>query len=171
MSQDEPTGPDLAGVIADANAVGLKYVVIGGFSVVFHGYIRATRDSDLLVPDGAETDQAVLRLLERVGATSLSDGGRPTADEVARAHHLRVHSRHGIIDIMRGGLPPLDYDTVAERAETLQLRGHSAPIASLRSVVGFKRLAQRQDPDRNDLRHLEAIHGPLPIEAIPGLDT
>lgn len=32
MPQDEPTGPDLEGVIADANAVGLQYVVIGGFS-------------------------------------------------------------------------------------------------------------------------------------------
>jgi hypothetical protein len=42
MSQDEPSGPDLAGVIADANAAGLKHFVIGGFSVIFHGYIRAT---------------------------------------------------------------------------------------------------------------------------------
>ena len=41
MSQDEPSGPDLAGVVADANAVGLEYVVIGGFSVIAHGYLRA----------------------------------------------------------------------------------------------------------------------------------
>lgn len=54
MSQDEPSGPDLVGVIADVNSAGLKHVVIGGFSVIFHGYVRATRDSDLLVPDGEE---------------------------------------------------------------------------------------------------------------------
>jgi len=52
MSQDEPSGPDLDGVVADANAVGLKYVVIGGFSVIANGFLRATKDSDLLVPDG-----------------------------------------------------------------------------------------------------------------------
>jgi hypothetical protein len=52
MSQDELSGPDLDGVVADANAVGLPYVVIGGFSVIAHGYLRATKDSDLLVPDG-----------------------------------------------------------------------------------------------------------------------
>jgi hypothetical protein len=28
------SGPDLAGAVADANAVGLEHVVIGGFSVV-----------------------------------------------------------------------------------------------------------------------------------------
>jgi hypothetical protein len=58
MPQDELSGPDLVGVIADANLAGLKHVVIGGFSVIFHGYVRATRDSDLLVPDG---DNYVLR--------------------------------------------------------------------------------------------------------------
>ena len=56
MSQNELSGPDLDGVVADANAAGLPYVVIGGFSVIAHGYLRATRDSDLLVPDGPEAD-------------------------------------------------------------------------------------------------------------------
>ena len=74
MPPDEPTGPDLSGVIADADAVGLDYVVIGGFAVIYHGHIRATKDSDLLVPDGPEADAAVLRLLERIEATRLRDG-------------------------------------------------------------------------------------------------
>lgn len=50
MSHPEPSGPDLDGVVADANAVGLPYVVIGGFSVIANGFVRATKDSDLLVP-------------------------------------------------------------------------------------------------------------------------
>ena len=54
MPHQEPSGPDLEGVVADANAVGLEYVVIGGFSVIFNGFIRATKDSDLLVADGGD---------------------------------------------------------------------------------------------------------------------
>jgi hypothetical protein len=68
MLHDELSGPDLAGVVADADAVGLKYVVIGGFSVVYHGHVRATKDSDLLVPDGPDADAAVLRFVELVNA-------------------------------------------------------------------------------------------------------
>jgi hypothetical protein len=71
---------------------------------------------------------------------------------------------------MRGGLAPLDYETVSTRAETVDFRGQEVRVASLASLVGFKRLAHRPDPDRSDLRNLEAIHGPLPIEPIPGLD-
>jgi hypothetical protein len=50
MAPSEIRGPDLAGVVADANAVGLEHIVIGGFAVIAHGYFRATKDSDLLVP-------------------------------------------------------------------------------------------------------------------------
>jgi hypothetical protein len=170
MSLEELSGPDLAGVVGDADAVGLRYVVIGGFSVIYHGHVRATKDSDLLVPDGPDADAAVLRFLERVGGRRLRDGKVLTPEDVAGGEHLRVNTKHGIIDIMRGGLPPLDYETVAARAETAEFLGQTVRIASLPSVVGFKRLAHRPDPDRSDLRNLEAIHGPLPIEPIPGLD-
>jgi hypothetical protein len=170
MSQDEPFGPDLAGVVADANAVGLLYVVIGGFSVIANGYLRATQDSDLLVPDGAETDAAIQRFLAAAEATRLYDGKELTSEDVGGAHHLRLKSRHGIIDIMRGGLPPLDYDSVARSALILDVGGQDAPVANLRSIVGFKRLAGRPR-DRYDLEELEAFHGKLPIDEIPGVDS
>jgi hypothetical protein len=169
MSPDELSGPDLNGVVADANAVGLKYVVIGGFSVIANGYLRATDDSDLLISDDPDANDTIVRFLDRVGATRLYDGRQLTPGDVAQAHHLRVGSRHGIIDIMRGGLAPLDYDTVAERALSVDLGGQPARVADLRSIVGFKRLANRPR-DRNDLQELEAFHGSLPIEPIPGLD-
>ena len=171
MPPDELSGPDLAGVVADAKAAGLAYVVIGGFSVIYHGHVRATKDSDLLVPDGPEADAAILRFLERVDGKRLYDGKVLASADIVDIPHLRVNTRHGIVDIMRGGLPPLDFETVAERAETVEFLGESVRIASLASVVGFKRLAHRPDPDRSDLRHLEALHGPLPIEPIPGLDS
>ncbi len=170
MPQDELSGPDLDGVVADANAVGLPYVVIGGFSVIAHGYLRATRDSDLLVPDGPEADEAIHRFLERIEASRLHDGKRLEPPDIDGAHHLRVRSRHGIVDIMRGGLPPLDYDTVAASAIELDRGGEPTPFASLRTLVGFKRLAGRGQ-DRVDLENLERVNGELPEDEIPGLDT
>jgi hypothetical protein len=170
MPQDELSGPDLDGVVADANAVGLDYVVIGGFSVIFHGYVRATRDSDLLVPDSAETNEVILRFLERINGRRLRDDKVLTLDEIAALDSFRVASRHGIIDIIRGGLAPLDYETVSSRAVKTELDGHAFLIAALSSIVGFKRLAARPQ-DQLDLSELEALHGKLPVEPIPGLDT
>lgn len=106
MPLDELSGPDLAGVVADAKAAGLEYVVIGGFSVIYHGHVRATKDSDLLVPDGSEADAAILRFLKRTDAKRLRDNKILTPAEVADAPSLRLNTRHGIVDLMRGGLPP-----------------------------------------------------------------
>lgn len=169
MVLDEIRGPDLAGVVADANEAGLDHVVIGGFAVIAHGYFRATKDSDLLVPDGPEADAAILRFFDLIGATRFSDGKVYTAEEIADAHHLRVDSRHGVIDVMRGGLPPLDYGTVAARAINGLWRDTPFRVASLRTLVGFKRLAGRGQ-DRVDLEKLERANGELPIDPIPGLD-
>ncbi len=53
---------------------------------------------------------------------------------------------------------------------TANYGGVEFPVAGLRSVVGFKRLSDRPR-DRNDLIGLAEIHGELPIDPIPGLDT
>ena len=169
MRQDELSGPDLDGVIAAANLVGLPCVVIGGFSVIAHGYIRATKDSDLLVPNGAEADGAILRFLETTEARRLHDGKVLEAADVRVAEHLRINGRHGIVDLLRGGLPPLDFETVAAGAVELEPGGEPARFASLRSIVGFKRLANRPQ-DRLDLEALRRINGELPIDPIPGVD-
>lgn len=169
MAPGEIRGPDLAGVVADANRAGLEHVVIGGFAVIAHGYFRATKDSDLLVPDGSEADAAIVRFFDLIGATRFSDGKVYTAEEIAATHHLRVDSRHGVIYVMRGGLPPLDYETAAARAIDGLWRETPFRVASLRTLVGFKRLAGRPG-DRVDLEKLERANGELPIDPIPGLD-
>jgi hypothetical protein len=70
---------------------------------------------------------------------------------------------------MRGGLRPLDYETVETRSMSADYGGVRFQIAGLSSIVAFKRLANRPR-DRNDLAELEEIHGVLPVEPIPGLD-
>lgn len=170
MDRPEIRGPDLAGVIVDANAAGLPYVVIGGFAVIAHGYLRATKDSDLLVPDGPDADAAIARFIELSEAHRYPDGKQLNEGDIRDAHHLRVDSRHGVIDIMRGGLPPLDYETVSARAVEATWRERPFRVAALRSLVGFKRLSGRPG-DRVDLENLENANGELPIDEIPGLDT
>ena len=58
-----------------------------------------------------------------------------------------------------------DLDGVVADANAVGL-----PFASLRSLVGFKRLAGRPQ-DRVDLEHLQRVNGDLPIDPIPGLDN
>lgn len=160
---------DVAG--AAMVAEGARFVVVGGFSVIANRFVRATEDIDFLVPDDdAENDRRILSALRRLDGVRLRDA-EPLADEhLIGKTHLRAKTSAGVIDVMRGGLPPLDYDTVEKRAIEADYGGVKFLVASLSSIVGFKRLANRPR-DRNDLIGLAEIHGELPEEPISGLDS
>jgi hypothetical protein len=148
---------------------GARFVLVGGFAVIANRFVRATEDIDFLVPDDDENDRRVLAALQALGGVRLRDDAPLADDHLIGKTHLTAMTEAGVIDIIRGGLAPLDYETVAERSKTAEYGGVEFRVAGLRSIVGFKRLANRPR-DRNDLIGLEEIHGELPIDPIPSLD-
>lgn len=144
-------------------------MVIGGFAVIAHDYVRATEDVDLLIPADEANDERLKAALHDLGAV-WTDGGAPLeARDLTGRAHSRLLTRHGLIDLLREGEPPLDFATVSAGAERAELGAGEFLIAGLRSIVSFKRLAGRPR-DRLDLEELRARHGELPMEVLPGLD-
>lgn len=164
-----PVDPELDVAAAAMVAEGARFVLIGGFSVIANRFVRATEDIDFLVPDDEENDRRVLAALLKLDGVRFHDDAPLVEKDLIGMPHLRAKTRAGAIDVIRGGLPPLDYETVEERAMRADYGEVEFPVAGLSSIVGFKRLADRPR-DRNDLIGLAEIHGELPVEPIPGLD-
>lgn len=161
--------PELDVAAAAMVEAGARFVVVGGFAVIANRYVRATEDIDLLVPDDADNDRRVLAALHALNGVRYRDSEPLREEHLSSQTHLRATTSAGVIDVMRGGLPPLDFETVAERAMPANFGDVEFLVAGLSSIVGFKRLAGRPR-DRNDLEELAEIHGELPSEPIPGLD-
>jgi hypothetical protein len=157
----EIPGPDLAGVVAAANAAGLENVVIGTFAAIAHGRIRATKDSNLLVPLGSEADAAIVRFLASVDAVCFGETTGFEASDVQGATDLHADSGLGSMRLHRGLPEPLDFKTVAEEAIGAELRGVPLQVASLRATVTFMRRSDRGQA-QIDLEMLERVHGYLP---------
>jgi hypothetical protein len=165
-----PVDPDLAGITAAFLRAGAHFVVIGGFAVIANDYVRATEDVDLLIPDTPDNDAAIDQALIGLGAR-WTDGDRPyAAGGIAGREHSRLWTEDGLIDLLREGAPPLDFETVSGQALRGNLGDGEFRVAGLASLVAFKRLAGRPR-DRADLAELEAIHGELPVDPVPGLDA
>jgi hypothetical protein len=162
--------PELDVAVKAMVAEGAVFVVIGGFAVIANRYIRATEDIDFLVPEDTDNDLRVLAALTKLEGVRLRDEAPLNQAHILGQAHLRAMTSAGIVDILRGGIPPLDFDTVQQRAITAEYGDVRFLIAGLASIVGFKRLAGRAR-DKNDLIALAEIHGKLPIEPIPGLDA
>lgn len=164
-----PGGPDLPGVVAALRARDVRHLVIGGFAVIAHQYVRATEDVDVLVPDDPANDRLLSLALADLGARLPSDT-LPTVEQLGERAHTRLESpEHGAIDILREGEPPLDFATVDDGAIDGTVGGVTVRVAGLESLVAFKRLAGRPR-DRLDLEELAARLGELPIIEVPGLD-
>jgi hypothetical protein len=168
MGVPPPDAPDLVGVITAANEVGLPFVVIGGFAVIANEYVRGTEDVDLLISGDHALDGKLSRFLERIDAHRDSEPIPPGA--IATAETMRVDSRFGKVDLLREGDPPVDFASVSNTAIEVSFHDQVARVASLASLVSLKRIAGRPR-DQLDLTELERIHGKLPVQPIPGLDS
>lgn len=167
MAVHDPELDAAAAALVSENA---RFVVIGGFAVIANRFVRATEDIDFLVPDDEENDRRVIAALLRLNGVCLRDSEPLREEHLLGRAHLRARTDAGMVDVMRGGLPPLDYDTVAAEAMRADYNDVEFLVAGLRSIVGFKRLSDRPR-DRNDLLGLAEIHGELPEDPLPGVDT
>lgn len=169
MSPPTPD-PELDAITRALLGTGARFVVIGGFAVIAHRYVRATEDVDLLVPaEDDDNDRRLEQALTGLDAVWTHDGARLVGRALTGREHARLLTSHGLVDVLREGVPPLDFATVAAGAERADLGDGPFLIAGLRSLVSFKRLAGRPR-DRLDLEELRALHGELPLERVPGVD-
>lgn len=137
---------------------GVEFVLIGGFAVAAHGYIRATRDVDIVFSTEPSSCERLAGVLRKLGAViELADLPEPTGgitgEWLQSGGHFRFATDAGPLDALstaRG----LDYETLVGRAVTIDLDGWSVPVCSYEDLVLMKRSTGRPR-DLEDLRELE----------------
>ena len=66
MKQREPDPNDLAILARALTAFGVEYALIGGIAMAVHGFARATKDIDLLLPVDAANNARLLKALATI---------------------------------------------------------------------------------------------------------
>jgi predicted nucleotidyltransferase len=139
----------------------IRFVLVGGLAVNAWGYLRATRDIDL-VPDRSSENLANLdELLGELGGKVDVDGRLLAPD--ATSVFLRTGDRMlvvtdlGRVDILQGlpQIPP--FEELEAKATTVDMEGLSVRVCSLEHLVAMKKASERPR-DRDDLEALEAAH-------------
>lgn len=161
--------PDLEAITSAFLEAEARFIVIGGFAVIAHHYVRATEDVDFLIPSDDENDRRCLKALHALGGVRKQDDTDLTEDMLIGKPHLRVLTSAGLVDLLREGVAPLDFQTAWGGAIGSDLGNGPFRIAGLRTLVALKRLSGRPR-DHNDLAELEAQHGPLPETPLPNVD-
>jgi predicted nucleotidyltransferase len=141
------------------------YVLVGGLAVNAWGYLRATRDVDL-VPDPAPANLEKLEsLLQELGGKVEVDGrlleGSAIRTFLRTGDRTLVVTDHGRVDVLQGlpQVPP--FAALDERARTVEIDGLRIRVCSLEDLIEMKRASDRPR-DRDDLEALEAARGEEP---------
>jgi hypothetical protein len=69
-----PQLQDVLDLCRALNREGARYVLIGGFAVILHGFVRSTKDMDLLVDPSEENIRAVKRARATLPDNAAADG-------------------------------------------------------------------------------------------------
>lgn len=111
-------------------AGGVEFILIGGFAVAVHGYVRATRDLDI-VPDpqrpNLERLTAVLRRLEavQIGADTDLLPNQPTEpDGLAAGGGFQLATTHGQLDVLQESEVIPSFAALAQDATQIDWHGH-----------------------------------------------
>lgn len=137
----------------------IRFVLVGGLAVNAWGYLRGTRDVDVVPdPDGENLERLDALLRELGGRVDV--GGR-LLDSSAIATFLRTGDRTlvltelGQIDVLQGLSQVPRYAELETQAQDVDLEGLTVRVCSLEHLMAMKRASDRPR-DRDDLEALEA---------------
>jgi len=152
-------------LIAALDAARIAYVVIGGFAVAAHGYVRATKDLDIVpspAPDNLERLAGLLRDLDaQLYGTGDFDAAEFPFDpldpkQLAGGGNFLLQTRLGRLDMMQW-VPGIEaesaYEHLSASATSITVWGHPVWVCSMDDLVIMKRTAGRRQ-DLDDLSHL-----------------
>lgn len=165
---DEPP-LDAAELFVRLHAAGVAYVVIGGFAVIAHGVVRATRDLDVCpAPDSGNLERlaTLLRNLEarQFGLGEFAENEFPLdptrAADLAQGGNFLVLTALGRLDVMQW-IPGIEaeqaYAVLASDALEAIVHGVPVRVASLPQLRAMKAAAGRPQ-DHRDLEDLSTAH-------------
>lgn len=144
----------------------VRFVLVGGLAVNAWGYLRATRDVDVVPDPGADNLERLGVLLRELDG-KVDVGGRLLGSD-AIATFLRtgdrtlVQTELGQIDVLQG-LPQVPrFEELEKQARNVDVEGLAVRVCSLDHLLEMKRASDRPR-DHEDAEALEAAQEP-PLE-------
>lgn len=168
--QQMPPAPDVPAILRTLIKHRVSFVVIGGVAVAHHGYVRTTKDIDIVPdPSGANLRRLWAALQELDAAPLALQQFRPgelpdpfALDGLLKLGNWDLATKHGRLDILQyinGKLESADdYAGLARRSEETRFDFGVVRFVSYDDLLDLKTIAGR-DQDLVDIRALREAHG------------
>ena len=143
---------DFQDFIRALNQSGVRYLLVGGFSVILHGYQRSTGDIDIWVERTPENYEAIERAFQTFGMPVFD----MTRTSFLENHALDVYTfgrEPAAIDVMMA-VKGLDFIEAYANAADMEVDGINVNVIHYNDLIKAK-TASARFKDLNDLEHLK----------------
>ncbi|MFT4603592.1 MAG: putative nucleotidyltransferase [Rhodothermales bacterium] len=141
--------PDFKEFVASLHANKVRFLIVGGYAVAFHGHPRYTKDLDIwieIAPDNAE------RLVQSLTDFGFEEVGLGVADFMTPDRVIQLGRPPLRIDLVTS-IDGVEFADCFETKQTLLLDGLEVPFIGLEALRKNKRATGRSQ-DIADLDHL-----------------
>jgi hypothetical protein len=145
-----PTLKDLVDLCRHLNEKKAKYIVIGGMAIVYHGFVRATEDIDLLIETSLENERAVIEALKTLPDSA---AGELQPGEIAQYEVIRVADEI-VVDLMKKACG-IEYAAASRNIVNVVIQGVTIPFADVALMIQLKQSVRLKD--QIDLQYLTAL--------------
>lgn len=128
-----------------------EFLVVGGYAMAFHGFVRATGDIDLWICLSAENAEKVWRALRRFGAPTFDLNQKDLQTPGMVFQIGIVPSRVDVITQIDGVL----FDDAWQEHKIVEIEGLQVPVIGKTQLLINKKSTGRPK-DRNDALWLES---------------
>lgn len=135
-----PDENDLVALCSALNEQSARYVVIGGFAINHHGYIRATEDIDLLIDVDPENQSRIKKALEILPDKAIRELG----DQDFRDYIVVRVSDEILVDVMTAACG-VDFQEASGGIEVANVQGVSVPFATPELLLRMKQTYREDD--------------------------
>jgi predicted nucleotidyltransferase len=161
-----PPELDIRGILEALVEEGVEFLIIGGVAVGFHGYVRATKDVDIVpAPDHENLEKLarVLVALEAVveGAEEFEDQELPDPldpDALELGGNWVLRTRLGRFDVMQWIGEDALWEKLSPSAIQIDISDLAVKVVSYDGLVALKKGAGRPE-DLLDLQRLREARG------------
>jgi len=157
---------DIRGILAELNRERVEFLVIKGVAVGFHGYVRATKDVDVVPAPDPQNLERLARVLRELDAEI--EGAEDFADEelpdpldpaaLALGGNWVLRTRLGRFDVMQWIGEDALWEKLSPAAIEADIDGLPIKVVSYEDLVALKEMAGRPE-DLTDLQRLRQARG------------
>ena len=123
------------------NEFKVKYVIIGGWAIFFHGYERTTRDIDVIIDSSPENIKEIKSALSEV----LPEASRELSPQDLNEYIVvRMAGKNLIIDLIKS-VGEMDYKKLKESILWKNIEGVKIPVAGLDALIELKKGVRNVD--------------------------